>query len=246
MSTNTDQPIIDESTIDQPLGTPTASHEHDTKAGSDFRSAANTIRHDLSKKLNDPTAVYVAIGASDFVAERARQVAATAVRQGAELADRARSLNTSASVDATDVPRLVLSRALKVAGQVEAVYEDLASRGRDVAERARDGAGGNDLVRRAVATLTRRADVVTTGSGAVVVGETVQTTEVVETVEPLDTTADSTVDATLDAPVDTTVDTAGTAAETPDDHVSESVEAHVDGTDDTRNGDHQSPTDQSN
>ncbi len=156
--------------------------------------------------------VYAALGASDLIAERARQVAASATRHGSELAERARAWNNGVSVEAADVPRIAVSRALKVASQVEEAYEGLSSRGRVVADRVRDGRNASDVVRQAFATLTRQRpdSPVRPATGAVVIGETVD--PIVAVVDP---TPDSILDPTAESTAESVIEPTGEAVIEP-------------------------------
>lgn len=155
------------------------------------------IRDELGRQIKDPTAAYAALGASDVVAQRVGKAA----RHGAALAERVRRTD---GADATHLPRLAVGQALTVAGRLEETYGHMATRGRGVAQRVKDGTQASELLRLAVVTLNRaRPD----RSSAVVVGETVTVTR--------ETTAVKVGPDTASATTDTAV-TTDTATVTPD------------------------------
>jgi hypothetical protein len=129
------------------------------------------LARQLNRQINQPTVVYAALGASDVLAHRVQDAA----RQGAALASRVRP--QEGGLDASQLPRLAVSRALTVAGRIESAYGDLAAHGREVAERMRDGRQTSDLVRAALLAVNRVRPGGPGGSpSTVVVGETVSVT----------------------------------------------------------------------
>ena len=147
---------------------PTTSEKSTADARARLRPGALVagIRDELGRQIKDPKAAYAALGASDVVARRVGEAA----RHGAAFAERVRRTD---GVDATHLPRLAVGQALTVAGRLEEAYGDMATRGRGVAQRVKDGTQASELLRLAVVTLNRaRPD----RSSTVVVGETVTVT----------------------------------------------------------------------
>jgi hypothetical protein len=160
----------------------------------------STLREEVSRQLKDPTPAYAALGASDAVARRVGEAA----RHGAAIAERVRR---SDGVDATHLPRIAVGQALTVAGRLEEVYGEMATRGRDVVQRVRDGRQASELVRLAVVTINRaRPDrddrsAAAAAAAVVVVGETVTVTrEADRTAEPTAATVTGTAPVTDAAP----------------------------------------------
>ncbi|MGF1646268.1 MAG: hypothetical protein ACFCVF_05045 [Kineosporiaceae bacterium] len=169
----------------------------------------DSLRDEVGRQLADPTPAYVALGAGDAVARRV----GVAARHGAALAQRVRR---DGGVEAGHLPRLAVGRALTLAGKVEEAYGEMATRGRDVARRARDGHSTSELVRLAVLTLDRARGAGDERRPTVVVGETVPTPP-----EPTDGPDGTAVPTAASPPAPATTDPAapeadgGSAAEPP-------------------------------
>jgi hypothetical protein len=129
-------------------------------------SGLDSLRDEMGRQLADPTPAYAALGAGEVVARRVGEAA----RHGAALAQRVRR---DGGAEAGHLPRLAVGRALTLAGKVEETYGEMATRGRDVARRARDGRSTSELVRLAVLTLDRARRAGEERRPTVVVGETV-------------------------------------------------------------------------
>jgi hypothetical protein len=137
---------------------------------------------EIRKNVTEATPLMAMVGATDLAVERVRAVAANADHwqeqwQGevekrfaaleevpAHLQARVKKLDTKA---VQQVPALAVARALEAAGKVEAEYEKLAERGKELVDRIGDQKATQELIHSGKVTISRTRAAVTTARKAV-------------------------------------------------------------------------------
>jgi hypothetical protein len=133
---------------------------------------------EIRKNVAESTPLMAVVGATDFAVERVRAVAANAEHFQEEVEKRFAALETVPEkvqarikkLDAKAVqqaPALAVSRALEAAGKVEARYEKLAERGKELFDRVAEQKATQELLKQGKVTISRTRAAVTTARKAV-------------------------------------------------------------------------------
>lgn len=137
-----------------------------------------TLMTDIRKNVTEATPLLAVVGATDYAVERVRAAAAGAGALQEEVEKTLAAIETVPAtlqarvrkLDAKSVqqaPSWAVSRALEVAGKVEASYEQFAARGKQLIERVGHQRATQNLIKQGKVTISRTKAAVTTARKAV-------------------------------------------------------------------------------
>lgn len=122
---------------------------------------------DIRKTVTDTTPVLAAVGATDLVVEKARNLGDRARATRAEVAPaklqvKAQTRALALADSAKEFPAHTLNRGLELASDAQKSYTDLAVRGKDLVTRVRSQKATQDLLKQAETTVSFGKGAVTT------------------------------------------------------------------------------------